>query len=88
MSEINETRGSAHGVVNAFSITKADRRTHSSEVKSLASGPGPCHLVVDHTGRFVLVANYIGGSACASCRFEKMDVLAKRPTLFSTRDPA
>ena len=63
VSEINETRGSAHGVVNAFSITKeTGELTHLNQESCL--GPGPCHLVVDHTGRFVLVANYIGGSAC------------------------
>lgn len=28
-------------------------------------GPGPCHLIVDHTGRCVLVANYSGGSVAA-----------------------
>src|SRR5262249_25200984 len=25
-------------------------------------GPGPCHLVLDRTGKFLLVANYAGGS--------------------------
>ena len=29
-----------------------------------AGGPGPCHVKVDATGRFVLAANYHGGSAC------------------------
>ena len=63
VSEINETRGSAHGVVNAFSIAReTGELTHLNQESCL--GPGPCHLVVDHTGRFVLVANYIGGSVC------------------------
>jgi 6-phosphogluconolactonase len=30
-----------------------------------ASGSGPCHLSVDHTGRTVLVANYGGGSVAS-----------------------
>ncbi len=63
VSEVSETRGSAHGVVNAFSITRETGELALLNQESCL-GPGPCHLVVDHTGRFVLVANYVGGSAC------------------------
>ena len=64
VSEVNETPGSEHGVVNAFSITReTGELTHLNQESCL--GPGPCHLVVDHTGRYVLVANYKGGSVCA-----------------------
>jgi len=56
------------GAVSAFSIdTKTGKLTLLNQQSS--GGAGPCHLVVDHTGRCVLVANYGSGSvACLPIR--------------------
>ncbi len=49
------------GAVSAFAVD-----AHTSELHLLnrqsSAGRGPCHLTVDATGQFVLVANYAGGS--------------------------
>ncbi len=53
--------GNVAGGVHAFAI-----ESHGSQLRHLntqpSGGAGPCHLVVDATGRNVLVANYGGGS--------------------------
>lgn len=50
-----------NGSVSAFSINKqTGQLTFLNKADSL--GAGPCHLVVDHTGKFVFVANYGAGS--------------------------
>jgi 6-phosphogluconolactonase len=49
------------GSVNAFAITpKTGKLTLLNRQSS--HGAGPCYVSVDHTGRFVLVANYASGS--------------------------
>lgn len=50
------------GAVAAFSL---DRKTGDLKLlnQQPSVGSGPCHLVVDKTGKNVLVANYGGGSA-------------------------
>ena len=61
VSEVTETDGQVGGAVSAFAV---DRATGALKYLNRQSthGPGPCHLTVDRTGRFVLVANYAGGS--------------------------
>lgn len=56
---VNET--SPEGHVSAFAI---DRSTGMLRLlnKVSARGAGPCHLVVDPTGKWLFVANYAGGS--------------------------
>lgn len=51
------------GVVAAFAV---DPRTGELKLLNTQSsgGGGPCHLVVDKTGKSVLAANYGGGSVC------------------------
>lgn len=59
---VGETGGRGRGgTVSAFSM---DRKTGKLTLLNTVSsgGPGPCHLVVDKTGKNVLVANYSGGS--------------------------
>lgn len=55
---VNET---AKGTVSAFSIDAA-----SGKLTALNSAPtrgdGPCHLAVDHSGKFLFAANYGSGS--------------------------
>ena len=61
---VNETATfdkAATGAVSAFAI---DPRTHRLKLlnQKPSGGAAPCHLVVDATGKYVLVANYGGGS--------------------------
>jgi 6-phosphogluconolactonase len=61
VSEVSAFNGQRTGAVNAFSVDPASGRlTLLNKVSS--HGDGPCHLVVDKTGKNVLVANYGGGS--------------------------
>ena len=62
VSEVSTLDGKKTGGVVGFTIDKTTSRlTRQSEQPSL--GAGPCHLVVDKTGKNVLVANYDGGTA-------------------------
>ena len=58
-----EFDGKKQGAVYAYAID-----AESGELTYInsrgAGGPGPCHVKVDATGRFVLAANYHGGSVC------------------------
>jgi 6-phosphogluconolactonase len=60
-NEVGQFDGKPGGGVTAFEI---DLRSGALKETSRASavGGGPCHLVVDRTGRQVLMANYGGGS--------------------------
>ena len=61
INEINDFQGKAAGSVSAYSIDKASGKlTPLNQVSS--AGTGPCHLIVDPTGKTLLVANYAGGS--------------------------
>jgi 6-phosphogluconolactonase len=61
---VNETgnyQGQKSGAVSAFSIDRATGKlTLLNEVAS--KGADPCYITVDKTGKYVLVANYTGGS--------------------------
>ena len=61
VSEIHEFEGQPGGVVSAFGISST-----TGELTFLnrqpSGGAEPCHLSVDATGKYVLVANYTGGS--------------------------
>lgn len=64
---VNETdhfNGQAGGSVTAFSL---DASTGALEFpdQQPSGGTGPCHIVVDTTGNYVLVANYSSGSVAA-----------------------
>ncbi len=58
---VGETTGASNGTVNAFLI---DDKTGTLMLlnQQTSAGHGPCHLVVDASGRCVLVANYGSGS--------------------------
>jgi 6-phosphogluconolactonase len=64
VSEVSDDGGRPTGAVSAFAIEAG-----SGQLELLNSQPsggaGPCHLVVDPSGRCVLVANYGGGSVAA-----------------------
>ena len=64
VGEISEFGGKPTGGVTAFAINPKDGSLTKLNEKS-SGGAGPCYLVVDATGKNVLVANYGGGSvAC------------------------
>jgi 6-phosphogluconolactonase len=64
VNELGEFRGRRGGGVSAFAIDPASGSLTPLNQQSSA-GEGPCHLVVDRSGRNVLVANYGSGSvAC------------------------
>ena len=61
VNETTEYQGQASGAVTAFRINEENGRL--SELNQQAShGGAPCHIVVDHPGKNVLVANYVGGN--------------------------
>ena len=61
MNEVSTLNGKSAGGVTAFAIDATTGKLTSLNQQS-SGGPGPCYLVVDKTGKNVLVANYGGGS--------------------------
>ena len=61
VSEIADFEGKKTGAVSSFAL---DPKSGALKFlnKKPSGGGGPCHLVVDHGGKNVLVANYGGGS--------------------------
>jgi len=61
VNEVGKYQGPNSGGVSAFAIDGATGKlTFLNEVPS--RGADPCYITVDKTGKFVLVANYTGGS--------------------------
>src|ERR1022692_4980651 len=61
VNEVQSYAGQKSGAVSAFAIDHATGKlTLLNEVAS--KGAYPCYITVDKTGKYVLVANYIGGS--------------------------
>ena len=64
VNEVQNYKTANSGGVSAFSIDRATGKlTLLNEVRS--RGADPCHISVDHTGQFLLVANYTGGNIAA-----------------------
>lgn len=62
VNEVPKYQGAASGAVSAFAIDPGSGKlTLLNEVPS--RGSDPCYVSLDKTGKFVLVANYTGGSA-------------------------
>jgi 6-phosphogluconolactonase len=61
VNETAEFEGKSGGSVSAFAVNPetGDLRLLN---RSSSHGADPCHLTIDSAGRFVLVANYTGGS--------------------------
>ena len=64
VSEISDLDGKPAGGVSAFAIDRTSGKLALLNQQS-SRGAGPCHLVVDKSGKTVLVANYGGGSVAA-----------------------
>ncbi len=61
VNEVGNYKGPNSGGVSAFSVDHATGKlTFLNEVPS--RGADPCYIIVDQTGKYVLVANYTGGS--------------------------
>lgn len=61
VNEVQNYQGPNSGGVSAFSIDRATGKlTFLNEVRS--RGADPCYIIVDQSGKWVLVANYTGGS--------------------------
>ena len=61
VNEVGNYKGPNSGGVSAFAIDKATGKlTFLNELPS--RGADPCYITVDKTGKYVLVANYTGGS--------------------------
>ena len=61
VNEVEEFGGKPSGAVSAFAV---DPRTGDLRLlnQQPSMGGAPCYLTVDRAGRFVLVANYVGGN--------------------------
>src|SRR5579859_4180560 len=61
VNEVQNYKGPNSGGVSAFSVDRATGKlTFLNEVPS--RGADPCYIIVDKSGKYVLVANYTGGS--------------------------
>ena len=61
-NELSDFEGQKSGAVSAFAIDAATAKlTPINQVS--AQGAGTCNVTVDHIGRAVFCANYVGGSA-------------------------
>jgi 6-phosphogluconolactonase len=61
VNEVGNYKGQKSGAVSAFSIDRTTGKlTLLNEVAS--GGADPCYIIVDNAGKYVLVANYTGGS--------------------------
>ncbi len=63
-NEVGNFRGQKSGAVTAFAINPRTGKLALLNQQS-SGGGGPCHLAVDNTGKWLLVANYGGGSIAA-----------------------
>ncbi len=64
VNEVGNYNGPNSGGVSAFSIDRSTGKlTFLNEVPS--RGADPCYITLDKTGKYVLVANYTGGSIAA-----------------------
>lgn len=61
VNELTEYEGRPSGAVSAFAVDR-ERGTLTLLNRRASHGGAPCYVTVDRTGRFALVANYVGGS--------------------------
>ncbi len=61
VEELEEFEGAKSGAVSAFEINRTDGSLRFVN-RQASKGGAPCYVTADARGRFVLVANYTGGS--------------------------
>jgi 6-phosphogluconolactonase len=64
VNEADQFQGEKTGGVSAFAIDRASGKLKALNAVS-SRGTGPCHLVVDGTGKCVIAANYNSGSVAS-----------------------
>ena len=63
VNEFKEFEGTASGAVSAFRIDAESGKLTFLNMKA-SHGTDPCHLIVDKTGKNLLIANFASGSVC------------------------
>ena len=63
VNELKEFEGAPTGAISAFSLDPGSGKLKLLNIKP-THGTDPCHLTLDKTGRYVLVANFMSGSVC------------------------
>ena len=63
VNEFKEYEGKASGAVSSFRIDQDTGALTYLNTKA-SHGTDPCHLIVDKTGKNVLIANFASGSVC------------------------
>jgi 6-phosphogluconolactonase len=64
VNEVGDFKGEKSGAISAFAIDhKTGKLTLLNQVSS--RGEGPCHVALDKSGKYVLVANYDSGTVAA-----------------------
>ncbi len=61
INEVTDFEGGSSGGVSAFAVDRGSGALTLLNSQS-SVGSGPCHLHVDRSGKYVMVANYAGGS--------------------------
>lgn len=61
VNEFKEFRGQASGALSSFTIDPANGKLQLINMVA-THGTDPCHVIVDHTGKYALVANFASGS--------------------------
>jgi 6-phosphogluconolactonase len=61
VNEVDDFEGERAGSASAFAIDGASGRLTPLN-RTSTKGPGPCYLSCDRSGRYLFVANYVGGS--------------------------
>ena len=61
VNEVGDYKGQKSGAISAFAIDRATGKLTLLN-KVMSKGADPCYITVDKGGKYVLVANYTGGS--------------------------
>ena len=61
VNEVSEINGNPGGSVSSFKIDPENGRLTFINMQSTL-GESPCHITIDRTGKFILIANYSGGN--------------------------
>ncbi|MDA1297841.1 MAG: lactonase family protein [Chloroflexi bacterium] len=63
VNEVAESSGVPGGALTAYAIDASSGKLERINQQS-TGGAGPCHVAIDATGKYAVVANYSGGSVC------------------------
>ena len=80
---VSEVEGDAEGSVASFSIDRSNGSLKALNTRP-SGGKSPCHLAVDHTGKTLVVANYVTGGV-SSYPIEKDGSLGPMASLMTAK---